>query len=69
MEYYEAGLANMNAKIDEIASEVFDCAYFKKSMLPAFEKKNRDDYEIVSYIWDKMFDTRLRRDRSRTGRA
>ncbi len=52
-EYYESGLANMNAKIEEIASEVFDCAYFKKSMLPAFEE-NKTNYEIVSYIWDKM---------------
>ena len=54
-EYYESGLANMNAKIDEIASEIFDCAYFKKSLLPEYLKKP-DNYEVVDYIWQKMID-------------
>lgn len=54
-EYYESGKANMDADIDKIASEVFDCAYFKKSLLPAYED-NKDNWDVVSYVWTKMID-------------
>lgn len=53
--YYESGLANMASSISEIESEVFDCAYFKKDLMPRFEK-NKDDFEVVSYIYKKLTD-------------
>lgn len=51
--YYESGKANMEAKVAEIASEVFDCDYFKGDLLPKFETA-RDDWESVNYIWQKL---------------
>lgn len=53
--YFESGKANMMASMAEIESEVFDCAYFKDQLLPKFEE-NRDDWEVVSYIWRKLTD-------------
>ncbi|MEL7221287.1 MAG: hypothetical protein AAGJ93_08210 [Bacteroidota bacterium] len=52
-EYYESGKANLEAKIDEVASEVFDCSYFKDDLLPKFEE-NKDDWETINYMWRKL---------------
>lgn len=52
-EYYESGLANMSNSISEIESEVFDCAYFKKNLMPRFEE-NKEDFEVVSYVYNKL---------------
>jgi tetratricopeptide (TPR) repeat protein len=54
-EYYESGLANMNNSISEIESEVFDCEYFKKNLLPRYEE-NKEDFEVVSYVYKKLTD-------------
>ena len=52
-EYYESGLANMSNSISEIESEVFDCDYFKKNLMPRFEE-NKEDFEVVSYVYNKL---------------
>ena len=51
--YYESGKANMEAKVAEIASDVFDCDYFKGDLLPKFADA-KDDWESVNYIWQKL---------------
>ncbi len=51
--YYEAGKANMDAAMAPIEGEVFDCAYFKKNLLPRFQE-NRDNFEVVEYIVKKL---------------
>ncbi|MCB0638993.1 MAG: hypothetical protein KDC54_20330, partial [Lewinella sp.] len=53
--YYESGKANMVSSMAEIESEVFDCGYFKDNLLPKFEE-NKEDWEVVSYIWRKLID-------------
>jgi tetratricopeptide (TPR) repeat protein len=52
-EYYQSGKANMDSKVAEIASEVFDCGYFKGTLLPTYEA-NKEDWETVKYIKDKL---------------
>ncbi|WP_020538490.1 tetratricopeptide repeat protein [Lewinella cohaerens] len=52
-DYYVSGKANMDAKISEIASEVFDCDYFKGDLLPSFAE-NKEDWETINYIWQKL---------------
>ncbi len=52
-QYYTDGMANVDNKIAEIESEVFDCAYFKENLLPKFEE-NRDSLDIIGYIYKKM---------------
>ena len=52
-DYYESGKANMEAKVAEIASEVFDCDYFKGDLLPKFANA-KDDWDSVNYIWQKL---------------
>ncbi len=54
-EYYKSGMANMDAKIAEIESEVFDCDYFKTKLTPLFEE-NRDSFTMVKYIYNKLVD-------------
>ncbi|PSR09290.1 MAG: hypothetical protein DA408_12805 [Bacteroidetes bacterium] len=51
--YYESGKANMDAAIEKIASEVFDCGYFRNSLLPKYEE-NRNSWEAVNYVWQKL---------------
>lgn len=52
-DYYVSGKANMEAKVAEIASDVFDCDYFKADLLPKFDNA-RDDWASVNYIWQKL---------------
>ena len=52
-DYYISGKANMDANISEIASEIFDCDYFKQDLLPSVEK-NKQDWETINYIWQKL---------------
>ncbi len=52
-DYYVSGKANMEAKVAEIASDVFDCGYFKGDLLPKFAEA-KDDWESVNYIWQKL---------------
>lgn len=51
--YYESGKANMDAAVAAIENEVFDCAYFKKNLLPKFQE-NREDYDLVDYVLKKL---------------
>jgi hypothetical protein len=51
--YYESGKANLESKVSEIASDVFDCSYFKEDLLPKFAE-NKHDWESVNYIWRKL---------------
>lgn len=51
--YYESGKANMEASVAKIASEIFDCAFFKDDLLPKFAA-NKDDWDSVNYIWLKL---------------
>lgn len=52
-DYYVSGKANMDANIAEIASEVFDCDYFKQDLLPSVEE-HKEDWETINYIWQKL---------------
>jgi hypothetical protein len=52
-QYYESALARMNAHLEPIEDEVFDCAYFKKKLLPEYEE-NPDDLEIIRYVYNKL---------------
>lgn len=52
-DYYVSGKANMENNVAEIASEVFDCEFFKGDLLPTFAE-NKDDWETVNYIWQKL---------------
>ncbi|MBT8219048.1 MAG: tetratricopeptide repeat protein [Bacteroidia bacterium] len=47
--YYESAKARMNAKFDEIAMNIFDCAYFVKKMKPQYEA-NPTDLENLRQI-------------------
>ena len=54
-QYWEAGKANLDASVLEFADQIFDCAYFKESLMPKFEE-NQEDYEVVKYILSKLKD-------------
>ena len=54
-QYFESSKARMAAAFSEIEDEVFDCAYFKKKLLPEYEAKP-DDLEIVKYVFVKLRD-------------
>ncbi len=51
--YYKQGLAGMESRLEPISSEVFDCEYFKKKLLPSFEE-HPDDIEVVKYVYTKL---------------
>ena len=52
-EYYKAALSRMNNVFKEVEDEVFDCAYFKKKLLPQYEE-NPTDLEVVKYVYVKL---------------
>ncbi|RMF04120.1 MAG: hypothetical protein D6772_01095 [Bacteroidetes bacterium] len=52
-EYYISGKENMEAKLAEIAKEVFDCSYFVEEYRPIYEE-NKADWETVNYIWQSL---------------
>ncbi len=52
-EYYASALARMNSQLAPIEDEVFDCAYFKKKLLPQYEE-NPEDLEIIKYVYNKL---------------
>lgn len=52
-EYYKSGQSIVENHLTAIADEVFDCDYFKKQLLPNFEK-NPDDLEVVKYVYSKL---------------
>ncbi|MCB0588569.1 MAG: hypothetical protein KDD06_24970 [Phaeodactylibacter sp.] len=52
-EYYESAKARMSSQFNEIEDEVFDCAYFKKKLLPQYEE-NPNDLEVVKYVYVKL---------------
>jgi len=54
-QYYEAGKANLDAKVLEFADQIFDCQYFKDELMPKYEEK-KDDYDVVKYILSKLKD-------------
>lgn len=54
--YYESALARTNAKFDEIADSIFDCAYFKKKYEPKYQEAP-DDIDNIKNIfqWLKKY--------------
>lgn len=52
-QYYESAYARMNSHLAPIEDEVFDCAYFKKKLLPQY-KENPEDLETIRYVYNKL---------------
>lgn len=52
-QYHEAGFQRMQSHISEIEDEIFDCAYFKKKLLPQYQD-NSEDLEIIKYVYNKL---------------
>lgn len=52
-QYFQSGQSAMESHLAPIADEVFDCDYFKKQLLPSFEK-NPNDLEVVKYVYTKL---------------
>lgn len=52
-QYYDQGLQAMENRLEPIASEVFDCEYFKKKLLPSFQE-NPNDIEVVKFVYTKL---------------
>ncbi|MCB0628753.1 MAG: hypothetical protein R2824_21965 [Saprospiraceae bacterium] len=52
-QYHDAGFQRMQSHISEVESEIFDCAYFKKKLLPQYEQ-NSEDLEIIKYVYNKL---------------
>lgn len=52
-QYHEAGFQRMQSHISEIESEIFDCVYFKKKLLPQY-RDNDEDLEIIKYVYNKL---------------
>lgn len=52
-QYYESSKARMASHFKEIEDEVFDCAYFKKKLVPEYEA-NKDSLEIIKYVYVKL---------------
>ena len=51
--YYKDSKARMTSQFKEIEDEVFDCAYFKKKLLPDYEA-NKDSLNIIQYVYVKL---------------
>lgn len=51
--YYESAKVRMTSHFKEIEDEVFDCAYFKKKLLPEYEN-NKDSLNIIQYVYVKL---------------
>lgn len=52
-QYFQSGQTVLEQHLASIAEEVFDCDYFKKQLLPSFEK-NPNDLETVKYVYTKL---------------
>lgn len=52
-QYYESSKARMDLALKEIEDEVFDCAYFRKKLVPDY-KANPDDLEVIKYVYNKL---------------
>lgn len=52
-EYFETTKARMNDAFKEIEDEVFDCAYFKKKLVPQY-KDNPEDLKTIQYTYVKL---------------
>ena len=52
-QYYNDAKANLDASVLEYADQIFDCDYFKSQLLPKYEE-NKDDYEVVKYVYSKL---------------
>ncbi len=51
--YYESAKVRMAAHFKEIEDEVFDCAYFKKKLIPEYEN-NKDSLKVIQYVYVKL---------------
>ena len=49
-EYYTASKARMQSQMEEVASDVFDCDYFKKNLVPLYKEKP-EDLETLKYVF------------------
>lgn len=52
-QYYDATKARMNNFFKEIEDDVFDCAYFKKKLVPQY-KENPEDLKVIQYTYVKL---------------
>lgn len=52
-QYYEQGLGAMESHLAPIADEVFDCEYFKKQLIPAYEN-DKNNIETVKSVYGKL---------------
>lgn len=52
-QYHEAGFQRMQSHISEIEGEIFDCAYFKKKLIPQYNE-NSEDLEVIKYVYNKL---------------
>ena len=52
-QYHEAGFQRMQSHVSEIEGEIFDCAYFKKKLIPQYNE-NSEDLEIIKYVYNKL---------------
>ena len=51
--YYESSKARMKSHFREVEDDVFDCAYFKKDLIPYYQEKP-DSIEVVKYVYNKL---------------
>ena len=52
-QYHDAGFKRMQSHISEIEGEIFDCAFFKKKLLPQYND-NKEDLEVIKYVYQKL---------------
>ena len=51
--YYESGKANMVAKIKEVETDLFDCAYFKEQLRPQYEA-DPENLEVINAVYQRL---------------
>ncbi len=52
-QYYKDARANLEASVLEYEDQIFDCAYFKTTLMPKFEE-NKEDLEVLKFIAAKL---------------
>ena len=52
-QYYESSKARMDAQLQPVEDEVFDCTYFKNKFLPRVEE-NPEDLDVLRFVFNKL---------------
>lgn len=52
-QYYADAFALFESKFKEIESDVFDCEYFQKQLLPEYYD-NQNDLDVIKYVFNKL---------------